>query len=40
MVFIRGNDTMTASRMKSITDAEIDRCKFWMSEDVIAELRI
>ncbi|KAK0217399.1 Alpha/Beta hydrolase protein [Armillaria nabsnona] len=40
MVFIRGNDTMTASRMKSITGVEIDRCKFWMSEDVIAELRI
>ncbi|KAK0439353.1 Alpha/Beta hydrolase protein [Armillaria borealis] len=40
MVFIRGNDTMTTSRMKSITGAEIDRCKFWMSEDVIAELRI
>ncbi|KAG7448387.1 alpha/beta-hydrolase [Guyanagaster necrorhizus] len=40
MVFIRGDDTMTASRMKTITSVEIDRCKFWMSEDTIAELRI
>ncbi|KAK0219847.1 Alpha/Beta hydrolase protein [Armillaria fumosa] len=37
MVFIQGNDTNTASRMKSISGAEIDRCEFWMSDDVIAD---
>ncbi|KAJ7115056.1 Alpha/Beta hydrolase protein [Mycena crocata] len=36
----RGDDTATNSTMEIITDAEIDRCRFWMSADVVAETRV
>ncbi|KAJ6517037.1 Alpha/Beta hydrolase protein [Mycena vulgaris] len=36
----RGGNTVTNSTMERITDAEIERCQFWMSEDVVAETRI
>ncbi|KAJ7637367.1 alpha/beta-hydrolase [Mycena polygramma] len=37
LVLARGNDTITKSAMESITEAQIKRCEFWMSEDVVAE---
>ncbi|KAJ6575980.1 Alpha/Beta hydrolase protein [Mycena vulgaris] len=36
----RGGNAVTNSTMERITDAEIERCQFWMSEDVVAETRI
>ncbi|KAJ7245630.1 Alpha/Beta hydrolase protein [Mycena haematopus] len=36
----RGNNTATNSTMETITQAEMQRCQFWMSEDVTAETRI
>ncbi|KAK0217400.1 alpha/beta-hydrolase [Armillaria nabsnona] len=40
MVLSRGNDTATGSRMETVPDEEIARCRFWMSEDVTAETRV
>jgi len=37
MVLTRGGDTVTSSAMEQISDAEIERCQFWMSEDVVVE---
>ncbi|KAJ7637392.1 Alpha/Beta hydrolase protein [Mycena polygramma] len=36
----RGSDTATNSMMETITEDEIQRCQFWMSEDVVAETRV
>ncbi|GLB43419.1 putative type-B carboxylesterase lipase family protein [Lyophyllum shimeji] len=36
----RGSDTATNSGMENVTAAEIERCRFWMSEEVTAETRI
>jgi hypothetical protein len=40
LMLTRGDNTVTNSTMQNITDAEIARCQFWMSEDVVAETRI
>ncbi|KAJ7121404.1 alpha/beta-hydrolase [Mycena epipterygia] len=36
----RGGNTVTNSTMENITEAEIMRCEFWMSENVTAETRV
>ncbi|KAJ6468134.1 Alpha/Beta hydrolase protein [Mycena vitilis] len=36
----RGSDTATSSVMETITEDEMQRCQFWMSEDVVAETRV
>ncbi|KAK7046454.1 carboxylic ester hydrolase [Favolaschia claudopus] len=36
----RGSDTATNSTMETITEAEMERCQFWMSQAVIAETRV
>ncbi|KAJ7866069.1 Alpha/Beta hydrolase protein [Mycena olivaceomarginata] len=36
----RGNNTATNSTMETLTDAEMARCRFWMSEEVTAETRV
>ncbi|KAJ6468143.1 Alpha/Beta hydrolase protein [Mycena vitilis] len=36
----RGDDTVTDSRMGTMTETEIQRCQFWMSADVVAETRV
>ncbi|THU96204.1 alpha/beta-hydrolase [Dendrothele bispora CBS 962.96] len=40
MQFTRGNDSMTASGMETIPQDEIQRCKFWMSEEVTQQIRV
>jgi len=36
----RGTNTATNSTMETLTEAEMQRCQFWMSEDVTAETRV
>ncbi|KAJ7779459.1 alpha/beta-hydrolase [Mycena maculata] len=36
----RGGDVVTNSTTESITEAEVQRCQFWMSEAVTAETRV
>ncbi|KAF8997748.1 alpha/beta-hydrolase [Cyathus striatus] len=41
LLFDRGNDVKSNSTMQTVTEAEITRCKFWMTqEDVTAETRV
>ncbi|KAJ7101379.1 Alpha/Beta hydrolase protein [Mycena belliarum] len=40
LMFNRGGNTSTNSTMQAITEEEIRRCQFWMSEDVTAETRV
>lgn len=40
LVLNRGNNTATNSTMETLTDAEMARCRFWMSEEVTAETRV
>ncbi|KAF9458163.1 Alpha/Beta hydrolase protein [Collybia nuda] len=40
LVLTRGGDTVTNSVMETITAGEAERCKFWMSEEVVEETRI
>ncbi|KAJ7917211.1 Alpha/Beta hydrolase protein [Mycena leptocephala] len=40
LMLTRGGNTATNSTMETITEAEIQRCQFWMSEDVTAETRV
>ncbi|THU96202.1 alpha/beta-hydrolase [Dendrothele bispora CBS 962.96] len=40
MQLTRGNDSVTASAMETISQDEIERCKFWMSEDVTQQTRV
>ncbi|KAF8997733.1 alpha/beta-hydrolase [Cyathus striatus] len=41
LLFDRGGDIKTNSTIQTVTDAEITRCKFWMTrEDVTAETRV
>jgi hypothetical protein len=40
IVLNRGSNTSTNSRMETLTEAEMQRCQFWMSEDVTAETRV
>ncbi|TFK33990.1 hypothetical protein BDQ12DRAFT_614310, partial [Crucibulum laeve] len=35
--FIRGNNNNTDTRTEGISSQEIQRCQFWMSENVTAE---
>ncbi|KAF9480934.1 alpha/beta-hydrolase [Pholiota conissans] len=37
LVLTRGGDVSTASVMQDITDAQIERCQFWMSDAVVAQ---
>ncbi|PPQ94411.1 hypothetical protein CVT25_002499 [Psilocybe cyanescens] len=36
----RGGDSKTASVMEGITSAQMERCKFWMSDAVVAQTRV
>ncbi|KAL0065406.1 hypothetical protein AAF712_007615 [Marasmius tenuissimus] len=36
----RGDESATSSAMEDISSAEMERCKFWMSEKVTAETRV
>jgi carboxylesterase type B len=40
LMLTRGNNTATNSTMETITEAKMQRCQFWMSENVTAETRI
>jgi len=40
LIIARGTDTAGNNTMERISDAEIDRCNFWMSEEVTSETRI
>lgn len=40
MILTRGGDTVTNSTMGDFTAAKIQRCQFWMSENVTAQTRI
>ncbi|KAJ7892416.1 Alpha/Beta hydrolase protein [Mycena leptocephala] len=40
ILLTRGGNAVTNSTMQTITKAEIQRCQFWMSEDVTAETMI
>ncbi|KAJ7825505.1 Alpha/Beta hydrolase protein [Mycena olivaceomarginata] len=40
IVLNRGSNTSTNSRMETLTEAEMQQCQFWMSEDVTAETRV
>ncbi|KAJ7599204.1 Alpha/Beta hydrolase protein [Mycena floridula] len=40
MVLTRGGDTATLSGIETISDAQIERYTFWMSEDVVRETMI
>ncbi|KAF7350217.1 Carboxylic ester hydrolase [Mycena venus] len=40
IVLTRGSNTSTNSTMESLTEAEMQRCQFWMSEEVTAETRV
>lgn len=40
LMLTRGSDTATNSEMENVTSTEIERCRFWMSEEVVAETRI
>ncbi|KAJ7151989.1 Alpha/Beta hydrolase protein [Mycena filopes] len=40
LMFNRGGNTRTNSTMETIGEAEIGRCRFWMSEDVVVETRV
>ncbi|KAF8180434.1 Alpha/Beta hydrolase protein [Pholiota molesta] len=37
LVLTRGGDVSTASAMQAITDAQVERCQFWMSDAVVAQ---
>ncbi|KAJ6517448.1 alpha/beta-hydrolase [Mycena vitilis] len=37
LMLARGDNTTRKSAMENITEAQIKRCEFWMSEDVVAE---
>ncbi|KAJ7890212.1 hypothetical protein B0H13DRAFT_1626466, partial [Mycena leptocephala] len=40
LMLTRGGNTATNSTMETISEAEIQRCQFWMSEAVTAETRV
>ncbi|KAJ6613126.1 Alpha/Beta hydrolase protein [Mycena sp. CBHHK59/15] len=40
LILTRGGDSVTNSTMQNLTMGEVQRCQFWMSENVTAETRV